>query len=943
MSGTSSSSTPTFPPSRLQSEVLERVQALARSSVRSEASFLPALSGEAAIRELLKGSSEYQGLPSTLASFMGERVSLPEDLHDSPQILDLLPQDARRHLEAPERMLRETPEDCTIVPYWDPVLRGSLKEYRKFIQKLYRIGFLDLTLVPAERAGAFFVKKSDGVKQRLIIDGRRANARLVDPPAVRLCTPEAFARIEIEIDPGSGMDFEALINGVGLHVGLSDVKDCFHRMIQPRWLGKFFCLDPIPLKWVMRDGGEVDGQWVHPEQLVFPFPRPLCMGCSWSLYFAQSANENLIATIPRLAHSRLVNDRSDPVVIQANLEENQAGVSGDYHYVYVDNLGLMSTDRRYVSESLKEVENTFNARGLLLHPGEVMFGQAEALGCRLDMQARSTQVKPDRALRIRKALDGLLTRGRSTGRLLEVVIGHLTYAFLVNRPLLSIFHHCYRFVRRHYLEKAKLWPSVIEELKAARGALIFCRSDWWRQWNDLISASDASLEGYGVCTCKAPKAAVSAVGRLSERERFKRRAGHSARESALEALHADLESHSEVDDELLASAGWAASREFAEVPASLLRKDLWDVKRAGRWRFQEGEGIYELESRALLMSLERVVCSRHGRDMRQLLLVDNMAVSLAFERCRSRHFGVLKVIRKFGAYCLGRNVSTSVRWVPSEANAADGPSRAAPRFEKEAAESEANSKVSGKEERPTAGKACAAACAPLEEGPEGRIARGHSGDASIKKNGAPSDGKTATTGPGHQANKREYVLIHDRVRGPCRSQTKAASGGKACAPPAPKVLRGTGSGSSEREHLPRGAGRHSEGPGLLPKRGGGFQGLREAAPTKPRNQQRCGCGHGDVPQRHVLGGGATAQRRQVVGGFPACQPRVWQAWQPEAAQVLERSQGMASSVSRPQSKTVPAGCVGRGGGRAAKARVHPQWRSQAMRGRPSCFGAQCTR
>ena len=130
-------------------------------------------------------------------------------------------------------------------------MRGSVNEYPKFIQNLHGIGYLDYTNEPRDRAGVFFVKKSDGIKQRLMIDGRRANARLVEPPSVRVCTPEAFARIEMEMTAEAPeFSFEALVQEVGFHVGMSDSKDCFHRVIQSRWLGRLILPRPHP--------GEVD-------------------------------------------------------------------------------------------------------------------------------------------------------------------------------------------------------------------------------------------------------------------------------------------------------------------------------------------------------------------------------------------------------------------------------------------------------------------------------------------------------------------------------------------------------------------------------------------------------------------------------------------------------------------------------------------------------------
>ena len=74
---------------------------------------------------------------------------------------------------------------------------------------------------------------SGSVRIRLIIDARRGNARFRDPPRISLATSEVFARFELD-DQGIESTAEAG-NGIPLlSVGLSDVKDCFRRMVQPR-------------------------------------------------------------------------------------------------------------------------------------------------------------------------------------------------------------------------------------------------------------------------------------------------------------------------------------------------------------------------------------------------------------------------------------------------------------------------------------------------------------------------------------------------------------------------------------------------------------------------------------------------------------------------------------------------------------------------------------
>ena len=76
------------------------------------------ISPEAAFHELLRGSSVYEAAGTTLAPFKLERVSLPDSVHDYPQVADLLPEHARQYLEVPERMMRQDFEStCDIFPY----------------------------------------------------------------------------------------------------------------------------------------------------------------------------------------------------------------------------------------------------------------------------------------------------------------------------------------------------------------------------------------------------------------------------------------------------------------------------------------------------------------------------------------------------------------------------------------------------------------------------------------------------------------------------------------------------------------------------------------------------------------------------------------------------------------------------------------------------------
>jgi len=122
-------------PDELQSEVLRRIEAL--SNEAGNLGFLSKIpSPEAALRELLKGRSEYHqpDVPVALAPYSLERISLPESLVGLPEATDLLPESARQYLQGRELMLREEPPEEQSPPYWDPVLKRNKKHYRQFIQ-----------------------------------------------------------------------------------------------------------------------------------------------------------------------------------------------------------------------------------------------------------------------------------------------------------------------------------------------------------------------------------------------------------------------------------------------------------------------------------------------------------------------------------------------------------------------------------------------------------------------------------------------------------------------------------------------------------------------------------------------------------------------------------------------------------------------------------------
>lgn len=664
------------PTSCMQSQVMARVEGLVFSQKPSGA--IP--SAEEALRQLLRGGPPYDWKPinESLASFQPELVSVPEDVRGCPQLVDILSAHDRRYLEeGSELMLRpmeEIPEEALkLQPYWDPKLKFNKKAYTTLVKKLHHIDFFNYTIQPKCEVGVFFVWKSSRTKLRMITDARKSNLHFYPAPGVSLMTSESFGRIEIELDQHGWPDSNAL-DAVSTFVGLSDVKDCFHRMKVPIWLSRYFSWHPIAAKEVGLSGKVIDGVELGPMDMVYPCAGSLSQGFSWALFFAQKANEQLSGSTRLLREASLAHDRGEPVVLRVGRNTD----SKPFYYVYVDNLGVFGNSRAAVEQSMQELQQEFDSRGLILHSSSISDGEVEALGCMVEGRLLRSRITPTRLWKIHQGLLGLVRRGRCTGRTLEVVIGHCTFAGLLNRASLSIFCSVYPFMKKHYREVSALWPSVKNELLAFSGVIFMLCQDWWRHWNPVVSSSDSSLTGYGICQAVWPSQKVAEVGRRLERSRFKRTSGHSARESALVA--AGLDGHRELWGKATSSTirslsekGWGIDEHFVEVPAAGLRRELWSPRVWGKWHIPES--ILILEARTVLLAVRRLAMMRFGHDLRHVHLCDNMAVTLSFERRRSKNFKLLRIIREYAAYCLARNIHVSIRWIPSELNISDEPSR----------------------------------------------------------------------------------------------------------------------------------------------------------------------------------------------------------------------------------------------------------------------------
>ena len=618
-----------------------------------------------AFTKLLRGRGAYgpEAAYATLATFKNSSVSLPEDVGTAPLLLELLGHDERVQLEGfEEHMLRSAEErqhiqrEHPIRVYNDRRLIGSRRTYGRFVRRLAALGLVTFTLSPQEEVGVFFVWRKGRERMRMILDCRRANQAFVEPPGINLLTAEGLANIEL---PSDGEE------PVSIFLGAGDIKDCFHRYRLSESISRWFCYPKGTAKEFGLTGSLLGGRQLRDEDLVWPAAAALPMGWSWSGHFAEAAGLEQLRSVPRLSSSALVTDRAGPIVLSGKAEDL-------WHYLYLDNLGVIGHDRDVVEEALAESVSTFESRGLLMHDVEVSSGTLQTLGCELDGISKTTRLTRTRFWRVRRGVRyALALRGGLTGVELEVLIGHCTFCGLLARESLSIWHAAYKFIEKNYHRRAELWHSVREELRAFVRLCPLLQSEWRRDWSGLVNCTDASEFGWGVTTRYVPPEEASKIGRRSERERFRLLPGCSGRERALQA--AGLGGREPASGIRFFDADRWAEVPFDEVPASLLVQADWQLSAHGAWK--RVEDILVLESRAVVLGAARFGRAKPSEGKHVLFLGDNMSAILCFSRYRAREHRVLIHVRRLAAIALSRGIKFHFRWVPSELNSADEGSR----------------------------------------------------------------------------------------------------------------------------------------------------------------------------------------------------------------------------------------------------------------------------
>ncbi len=349
------------------------------------------------------------------------------------------------------------------------------------------------------------------------------------------------------------------------------------------------------------------------DSWVHPCCVTLPMGWSHSVLVAQRAHEHFLDQHTDLRPADRITHAADSVLDRSR------------HQVYIDDVNILGADRRDVAARQHQYVQAIQSVGLIVKPSKVVpptSDGVECLGLEVDGTRHTVGVSAAKLERLRQDTFRVLAGGQCTGLDLARLVGRWTWACLACRPALAVFSAVYRFIECAGSKRFVLWRSAARELRVLIGLAPLLFSCTSAPWFDRVVATDASSAGHGVVAAK-----------------------------------------SDVADSVTS----------AEQATDLAESADWRVIVSAPWR--RAEHINVLELRALCTAVRWVLSFRHSVGSRVLVLCDSQVVVGAVTKGRSSSPQMLRRLRYLSCLVLAAGVRLCLRWLPSELNPADEPSR----------------------------------------------------------------------------------------------------------------------------------------------------------------------------------------------------------------------------------------------------------------------------
>ena len=411
-------------------------------------------------------------------------------------------------------------------------------------------------------------------RQRLILDCRRVNALFRAPPVTELGSLAAMGDLHIP-------------EGHDMFISGGDIRDCFYACKLPDELLSYFCFsfDVSVAEVAEIYGGDLPAELegMPMDHVVCPGLNVLPMGFSWSFYLVQALHVQACNDATNMGGNNLVLDArpapsfsSTPVLSMP----------------YCDNTHVLSLSADHSQDGMDNVKEKLEHWGFEVHEEISATTLFPTLGGVIDGQAGVVRATSERSWRLRRACQYVL-RNPVSSKLIQQLLGHSVVVLVLNRSGMGIFRSAYDFAAKNFVRK-ELWSSAKREFEVFSGLIPMLVADLRLPWSQVVTVTDASPGGFGVCERDFAPEEVESVGRSHERWRYKRAPieDWAPRRRALGDPLTDPVTAARDPEAFEQGDCYAHSDEFQEVPHSMLDPSGYRVALSGRWRHRHERIIH---------------------------------------------------------------------------------------------------------------------------------------------------------------------------------------------------------------------------------------------------------------------------------------------------------------------------------------------------------------
>lgn len=355
------------------------------------------------------------------------------------------------------------------------------------------------------------------------------------------------------------------------------------------------------------------------------------MGWSHSVDVAQCLHEHVLRSYSSLSPSAALLDGTSSYCYADRL----------LYSSYIDDTVLLHIDPLVLQRAIDDLAVAYQTAGVTVKWSKLVQPSCDGvdvLGLELHGRHATYGLSPVKMHQLILSTRSFLTRTHCTGRDLARIVGSWTWAALVRRECLCVFRAVYRFCAVAGDRIFHIWPSVRQELWTMMGLAPLMYADLSATWCDRVIATDACTTGHGASTSLATAEAMSVLARCQPVP--------------------SIDTPEETCAFTAMSMGIRTWKHIVSAP------------------FYYHQHINTLELNAVLVALRWLLSFRASVNKRVLMLGDSQVVVHALSKGRTSAPTLFLPLRRLSCFVLASGLRVSYRWIPSEFNPADGPSRA---------------------------------------------------------------------------------------------------------------------------------------------------------------------------------------------------------------------------------------------------------------------------